>query len=202
MAHRTNQYKTIGAAIIYEGQLIANNPLEGCVFDFSVKKSDNIIGYAAYFKLINGFEKTVFMSVDDVKKHAEKFSQTYKKKAGIWHDEFDSMAQKTVLKNALSKYGVLSVELQMAIASDSSVIEDAENGVFSYVDNEDTHQVQKPKETIDQRASMEHAQRIAEFIFNAKSVEKLAECEEHLDGNETLIKIFNDKKESLKDGNI
>jgi recombination protein RecT len=76
------------------------------------------------------------MSKGDVEKHAGKYSQTYKKGYGVWKDDFDAMAQKTVLKMLLSKYAPLSIEMQTATVADQSVIKDADNLEVEYVDNE------------------------------------------------------------------
>lgn len=136
LAQRSGQFKTISASPIYEGQLIEQNPLTGFVFDFTKKTSDKVIGYAAYFSLINGFEKTFYMTVDDVTKHATKFSQTFKKGFGIWKDDFDSMAGKTVLKLLLSKYAPLSVEMQKAVVTDQGIIKDENATEIEYTDHE------------------------------------------------------------------
>jgi recombination protein RecT len=134
LAQRSGQFKTISATAIYEGQLVGENPLMGFEFDFKAKKSDVVIGYAAYFALLNGFEKTLYMPIDNVKAHANKYSQTAKKGYGLWKDSFDDMAIKTVIKLLLSKFAPLSIEMQKAVIYDQAVIED--NGEATYVDHE------------------------------------------------------------------
>ena len=134
LAMRSGQFKTISATPIYENQLVSENPLTGFVFDFT-KKSQNIIGYAAYFSLINGFEKTLYMNVEELKKHGVTYSQTFKKGFGLWNDNFDAMAQKTVIKLLLSKYAPLSIEMQKAQIADQGVIRDVETMQVDYVDN-------------------------------------------------------------------
>jgi recombination protein RecT len=136
LAQRSGQFQTISASPIYEGQLIEQNPLTGFVFDFTKKTSDKVIGYASYFKLINGFEKTLFMSVDEMNKHGVRFSKTFAKGFGLWKDDFDSMALKTVLKLLLSKFAPLSIEMQRAVMSDQAIINDVETQDVTYVDNE------------------------------------------------------------------
>lgn len=138
LAQRSGQFKTISAAPIFEGQLIEQNPLTGFLFDFTQKKSDVIIGYAAHFSLLNGFEKTLYMTVDELKKHGGKFSQTFKKGYGLWKDDFESMAQKTVIKLLLSKFAPLSVDMQRAVITDQALVNDAETIDVTYVDNEET----------------------------------------------------------------
>lgn len=133
LAQRTGQYKTISVTPVYEGQIVSEDPLNGFEFDWKAKQSDVIIGYAAKIVLINGFEKTLYSPVDSVKAHAKKYSQTYKRDMGLWKDEFDVMAQKTVLKHLISKYGPLSIELQTAVEADQAVIK--ETGEYIYSDN-------------------------------------------------------------------
>ena len=138
LAMRSGQYETIGVTEICEGQLVSENPLTSdYVFDFT-KKSDKVIGYAAYFRLTNGFHKTVYWPVEQIDKHGKRFSQVYKRGSGLWKDDFDSMAKKTVLKNLLSKWGILSIEMQTAQKYDQAVVnditEDAE-AVYIDVDN-------------------------------------------------------------------
>lgn len=135
LAQRSGQFLTISAALVYEGQLIEENPLTGFVFDWTKKKSEKVIGYAAYFKLLNGFEKTLYMTTDELTKHGQKFSQTFKKNYGLWKDDFNAMALKTVLKLLLSKYAPLSVEMQKAVIADQSEVVDYESGGVQYIDN-------------------------------------------------------------------
>lgn len=137
LAMRSGQYQRIGVTEIYDGQLIEENPLTGeYVFDFKAKKDDVIIGWAAYFKTINGFEKTIYWPVDKIDKHGKRFSQTYKKGFGLWKDDFNSMASKTVLKALLSKWGILSTEMQSAVKFDQSVVKSVENQDVEYMDSD------------------------------------------------------------------
>jgi len=135
LAQRSGQFRTISATPIYEGQIASENPLTGYVFDFTLPRKGKIVGYAAYFQLINGFEKTLYMTVDELNAHGKKYSQTFKKGYGLWDTDFDAMATKTVIKLLLSKYAPLSVEMQRAIVSDQAVINDYETEEVSYVDN-------------------------------------------------------------------
>lgn len=135
LAQRSGQFQTISAAPIYEGQLVEQDPLRGFRFDFSVEKKGAPIGYAAFFKLLNGFEKTLYMSTEELKQHGLKFSQTYKKGFGLWKDDFESMALKTVLKLLLSKFAPLSVEMQTATIVDQSIVNDADTLDITYADN-------------------------------------------------------------------
>lgn len=134
LALRSGQFKTISSCAIYEGQLISENPLTGYVFDFEKKKSEKVIGYAAYFSLINGFEKNDYWSVEKVKKHGKRFSKTYSSKGGVWEKDFDTMAKKTVLKLLLNTYAPKTVEMQKALIADQAIITDAETMEVQYID--------------------------------------------------------------------
>jgi len=89
-------------------------------------------------ELLNGFSKSLYMSVEELKDHAKKYSKSYGydlrsgRKSSVWSTNFDAMAKKTVLKLLLSKWGVMSVEMQEVIAADQSVVDKTS---FTYVDN-------------------------------------------------------------------
>lgn len=148
LAQRTGMYQTISAAPIYEGQLIEENPLTGFVFDFTKKKSEKVIGYASYFRLLNGFEKTIYSTVSEIEAHAKRFSQTYKNNKGIWVEDFQSMALKTVLKANLSKWAPLSIDMQKAITFDQAIIKDSDTMDVEYSDNVTTQAI--PEVTLEQ----------------------------------------------------
>jgi recombination protein RecT len=187
LAQRSGQFKSISAAPIYEGQLIEENPLTGFVFDFTKKKSETVIGYAAYFRLINGFEKTLYMSAGQVNAHGKKYSQTFKKGFGLWKDDFEAMAIKTVLKSVLAKFAPMSIEMQKAVIYDQGIINDVETEDISYSDNEDT--------VIDKAA-----ERVTIMIGEAKTVKDLEKIGEKVDLSPEQIELFNTKKEELKNG--
>lgn len=137
LAMRSGQYQTINVTEVYEGELTGENRVTGeYTFDFSAKKSDKIVGYAAYFKLMNGFEKTEYWPVEKIERHGKRYSQTYKKGFGLWKDDFESMARKTVLKSLISRWGILSIEMQNAVKYDQGVVRDVESGAVDYVDND------------------------------------------------------------------
>lgn len=125
LAQRTNKYVDIGSATVYEGELETKNRLLGR-FEFGEKTSDKVIGYLAYFKLKNGFEKYLFMTIDEAQKHAQKYSQNYKGSTDKWGvADFNVMAEKTILKRLLSKFGPLSIEdihMAQAVSNDGAII--------------------------------------------------------------------------------
>lgn len=115
LALRTAQYKNINVVELYEGQLLHWNPLtEEIKIDFDAKLSDKVTGYAAYFELINGFKKTVYWSREQVEAHRKKYS----KSDFGWSRDWDAMAKKTLVRNMLSKWGILSIEMQKAYSDD------------------------------------------------------------------------------------
>lgn len=148
---RTGQVKFVANEIVHEGELVKGNKFTGeYVFDENAKTSDKVIGYMAYVKLINGFEKTVYWTKEQVKEHALRYSQTFKKGKGLWVDNFDSMALKTVLKHLIVKYCPKSAELQQAIQFDQSVTD--KNNVSKYTDNPvPEYQPQPEEKTVDEK---------------------------------------------------
>ena len=138
LALRTAQYKNINASEVYDGELVKHDRITGDVeLDTTKKKSDKVIGYVAYFKLINGFEKMLYLTKEQLQAHGSKYSKSYSSKYGRWQLDFDSMALKTVIKLLLSKYGILSVDMQTAITVDQSIIKDADTMDVEYVDAND-----------------------------------------------------------------
>lgn len=130
LAQRTGQYQTISASEVKDGQIVSFDPLKGIEFDWT-KTDGEVIGYVAYFKLVNGFEKYLYMSIKELEAHGAKYSKTYRN--GPWKTEFDAMAKKTVLKQLISKFGIMSVEMQDAVVKDQQIIDKEGNG--EYADN-------------------------------------------------------------------
>lgn len=134
LAQRTGQFKRINACAVYE------NDTEQDVYNrltslLPKPPSGQKTGYIAYFQLLNGYEAHLSMSMEELNAHAQKYSQTAKKGFGVWKDNFDAMAQKTVIKLLLSKQAPLSIDtpLATAIQADQAVIVDGE---YRYADNE------------------------------------------------------------------
>jgi len=118
---RTGAYKYINADVVYEGELIKHDKLTGEIeIDPEKRTSDKKIGYFAFIETQNGFRKTLYMSVEEVTKHAQRYSKSYGNKNSVWATDFDSMALKTCLRLLLSKYGIMSVEMQRAYIEDVS----------------------------------------------------------------------------------
>lgn len=133
LAQRSGQYVDIGAKTVYEGELEYENRLLD-KFKFGERTGDKVIGYLAYFRLTNGFEKMLFMTLDEMQAHAKKYSKNYKGGTDKWGlTDFNTMAEKTVLKRLLSKYGPLSIEsvqMSQALSNDGGVISMNKGGEF------------------------------------------------------------------------
>lgn len=139
LAIRTGQYKRINVTELYEGQFESYDPItDELKYNLDNRLSDEITHYVAYFQTINGFEKYNVMSREEIENHAKKFSKTYSYKGSSWQTNFNTMAKKTVLKLLLSKFGILSIEMQTAQKADQAVIRefDKNNIEVEYVDNE------------------------------------------------------------------
>lgn len=102
--------------------------------DEEARENAKTVGYFAMFELINGFRKTLYWSRAKMEAHAMRYSQGYRAKKGYtyWEKDFDGMAQKTMLRQLLSKWGVMSIDLQTALEDDYAVIN--EDGSKNYVD--------------------------------------------------------------------
>lgn len=147
LAMRSGVIKSLINEIVYEGQLVKKNKFKGVYeFDEDAKTSDKVIGYMSYMETVEGFEKTLYMTVDEVKEHAKKFSKTYQSGSGIWKENFDAMAMKTVLKKLLSKWAPKSVA--PARQFDQAVVKinpdkgqtDIEDAEVVYVDNDNENE--------------------------------------------------------------
>lgn len=120
LAQRSGQYRYINADLVYEGEQVAYNRITGMMEISGTAKSETPIGYFAYFQLLNGFEKCVYWTREKVEAHAKRYSKSWSKQDSPWHTNFDAMALKTVIRNIISKYGVMSVEFANAIANDGT----------------------------------------------------------------------------------
>ena len=143
LAMRSGQYRTINSGVVREGQIKEIDFETGEIIR-GEKISDEIVGYVAYMELINGFRKSLYMTVEELQQHAERYSQSYAydlrsgRQSSVWSTNFDAMAKKTVLKKLLGTFGIISIDQQSiamatALQADQAVI--TEEG-FRYVDNE------------------------------------------------------------------
>lgn len=157
MAMRTGQYLDLDCIYIHEGEYLGRDRNTGkpkfeFIEDDDVRDNLPVIGYLAYFELINGFKKQLYWSKTKMEKHADTYSQAFNlesyiklqngeipqkdmwKYSSFWYKSFDEMAEKTMIRQLISKWGIMSIEMEDAFTKDMSVID--ENGNPHYVDNE------------------------------------------------------------------
>ncbi len=169
LAQRSGQFQTINATDVREGEMKSIDRLSGemqyeWIQDEALRLQKPIVGYVSYFKLINGFEKPFYMSVEKLKAHGKKYSKTWGQKGSKWEDDFDAMCLKTVIKLNLSKNAPLSIEMQRAINTDQAVINDDKGDNVTYADStQDIEHIEIDKEF----------ERITLMIKDCKTIEDL-----------------------------
>lgn len=159
LAIRSGQYKDLDVIEVREGEYKGRDKLTGKqTFEFIEDEEERLskptIGYLGYFELLNGYRKQIYMSKTEMEKHADTYSKAFsladyeKLKKGLipekdmwkyssyWYKDFDGMAFKTILRRLISKYGVMSIDMQEAFVKDMAVIH--EDGNFEYVDNDNS----------------------------------------------------------------
>lgn len=132
LALRSGYYKRLNVMAVKEGELVRWNPLTeeielDLMTDEQEREKTPTIGYVASFEYLNGFTKTIYWSKEKMETHAQKYSKGYAAKKGytFWEKDFDAMAYKTMLRQLISKWGVMSIDLQSAFEADTTV-EDSE----------------------------------------------------------------------------
>lgn len=159
LAIRSGYYKKINVLSIKEGELKYFDPLNEVIEveliqDERQRELARTIGYYAMFEYLNGFQKAMYWSYEKMQSHADQYSQAYSAEAhqriingeipkenmwkysSFWYKDFDAMAYKTMLRQLISKWGIMSTELQMAMENDMAAIRD--DGTPEYVDNDTT----------------------------------------------------------------
>lgn len=142
LALRSGQYRKLNVLAIKEGELISYDPLNEeievrLIEDEVERENAETVGYYAMLEYMNGFRKTLYWSKPKMEAHAEKYSMGYRAHKGFtfWEKDFDGMAYKTMLRQLISKWGIMSIDMMSALDSDMAVIR--ADGSKEYVDNED-----------------------------------------------------------------
>jgi recombination protein RecT len=185
LAIRSGQYKKINVVELKEGEVEYYDILSGdlkcnIITDFKLRAKAKTVGYYAMFELITGFIKTLYMPIEEMEEHANTYSKAFKmeeyqklksgkvaqsdmwKYSSFWYKSFDDMAKKTMLRQLLSKWGILSTELRQALEKDEAVIRDdkyeyvdSDNSIFvdikeegTFVDNETGEVIKEEEEDI------------------------------------------------------
>lgn len=200
LAIRSGQYKKLNVLAIKEGELINYNPLEeeievNLIDDEEKREQATTIGYFAMFEYLNGFRKTIYWSKAKMLNHADQYSQAFKKSvyedlqagkipksdlwkySSPWYAKFDDMSFKTMLRQLLSKWGIMSIEMQDAYTKDMGVIQ--QDGAVEYVDNELLEEI-KPETVIEEHpeATKKASRRSAEPEPKEEAVDLVLEVEE------------------------
>ena len=147
LAIRSGKYKNIVCSVIKEGEIDFYNPITEeikltPITNPAERENAKTIGYYAAFELVGGFKKELFRPIEAIEAHAKQYSKSYRadlqynSKKSVWSTNFDAMAKKTMLRELLSKWGMMTIEMQQAYINDMSVID--ENGTARYVDNQQT----------------------------------------------------------------
>ncbi|WP_247906744.1 recombinase RecT [Streptococcus anginosus] len=170
LAQRSGKYKSINSGVVYKAQFISYNPLfEELEIDFT-QPQDEVIGYFAAFKLLNGFEKVTYWTKEQAYAHGKRFSKSFNN--GPWKSDFDAMAQKTLLKQIISKYGPLSIEMEQAIVADNET--ENEKAAPTDVTPQETESLDDVlgNPTVSESESVENPQEAAEEPQNKVAVSK------------------------------
>lgn len=179
LAIRSGQYKKLNVLAIKEGELIKFNPLTEeidvrLIEDEDIRENTPTIGYYAMFEYTNGFRKAIYWSKTKMENHAKKYSAGYSRdlqhgtQYTFWSKDFDAMAYKTMLRQLISKWGIMSIDMQNAIESDMAVIN--EDGNKDYVDNaenkpSESEIIEQPQNTIEGDSRTNTQQDVASALF-------------------------------------
>lgn len=169
LALRSGQYKSINVEIVKQGEYKGRDPMTGDPRFQFLEDDDEwerlpVIGYMASFEYLNGFRKVLYWSKEKMMNHADRYSAAFSRKAyenliagnipqgdmwkysSFWYKDFDSMAKKTMLRQLISKWGIMSTDMQSAYESDSRVIEETESGqLVPQVEEEPHQQIEEPQ---------------------------------------------------------
>jgi recombination protein RecT len=155
LAMRSGQYKKINTVEIKEGEFVSYNPLleelkVNIIEDPDERMHKKTIGYYAMFEYLNGFRKEMYWTEGQMRAHAQRYSKSYKN--GPWATDFDKMAAKTMLRQLLGHYGIMSLDMEKAFAADNGVLD--ENLNARYVDVTESP-IENARAEIDRNANME-----------------------------------------------
>lgn len=151
LAIRSGQYKKLNVLAIKEGELVKFDPLNEeievrLIEDEEEREKAVTTGYYAMFEYVNGFKKAIYWSKAKMEAHALKYSKGYQAKKGytFWEKDFDGMAYKTMLRQLISKWGIMSIDMLSAMDADMAVIN--EDGTKRYIDNEPEYAISEPEQ--------------------------------------------------------
>lgn len=174
LAIRSGQYRKINVLPIKEGELVSFDPMTeeievNLIEDDDAREEAPTIGYYAMFEYTNGFRKAMYWSKKKMMAHADRYSKAFNKKSyedlkagkipqsemwkysSFWYQDFDAQACKTMLRQLISKWGIMSVEMQKALEYDQgvAVVKDGKLGGVEYVDNPESNFSESPLQNSD-----------------------------------------------------
>ena len=169
LAMRSGQYKKINTVEIKEGEFVSYNPLfeelkVNIIENPDERMQRKSIGYYAMFEYLNGFRKEMYWTEGQMRAHAQKYSKSYK--YGPWSTDFDKMANKTLIRQLLGHYGIMSLDMERAYAADQGVID--ENLSARYVDSTIESPIENAKAEIERNANVEMIEMAPEPIQPAQ----------------------------------
>lgn len=167
LALRSGHYSDLDVMEIREGEYLGKDPATGkprfqFIEDDDVRDTTPVIGYMAYFEYLNGFRKVLYWSRKKMMSHADKYSPAFSalayeklqrgeipekelwKYSSFWYKDFDDMAKKTMLRRLISRWGVMSIEMQQAFEADNSLVEQ-QDGEFVTTPATDPPAIEAPK---------------------------------------------------------
>lgn len=182
LAERSGQFNRLNVTDVRKGELIDEDLLTG---DITFRKADPdtradlpIVGYVAFFRLNNGFEKSLYMTTEQIKAHAMRFSKSFSGKSSVWATDFDAMARKTVLKRLISQYAPLSIDTQLgeAVKADQAVIKgdmaEGESATLTYIDNPQVEEAESVEENTTEEPTPEQVAQVNDAKEVAKAMAK------------------------------
>lgn len=196
LAQRSGMYTIINPTDVREGEIKHYDRLSGrmefeWIQDEKERNEKKVIGYVSYFELVNGFQSTFYMTIEDINNHAKRFSKTYSHTKGLWKTDLPGMSKKTVIKLNLSKYGPLSIEMQKAILTDQATINDLYGHDLNYIDA--TPEAPLDPDKVSERKERE---RIVNHIESSTTIDVLEQVEDFAVAPE-LKELYNKKKNEL-----
>lgn len=161
LAIRSGQYRDIDVMEVHDGEFLGKSPETGkpmfrFIEDDEERESRPVVGYLAYFEYLNGFRKSLYWKKSKMLAHADKYSEAFSAEgyeklmkgevkpedmwmySSYWYKDFDGMAKKTMIRQLISKWGVMSIEMQQGYVSDSKMIQMGDDGSFVETDPEQT----------------------------------------------------------------
>lgn len=175
LAIRSGQYRRLNVMPIKESELVFFDPLEeeikiSLIDDEVERENAATIGYYAMFELTNGFRKEIYWSKKKMESHALHYSAGYKAKKGytFWEKDFDAMACKTMLRQLIGKWGIMSIDIQQAFEGDQAVIDDSGNR-YPDADLVETAPAQVPEKKEEEKKPVAKKEDVAAALFGGEA---------------------------------